>query len=138
MAVTVLPEGRPAATGAEMQKQPVVVVVPLPSWPWPLKPQAQAEPGDPVVPAAWVSIGEAETIVPNSASMAATPSTARALRPLRARHAGGAVVRVVTVSLPFLLHVVDRVVDRVDRSFCEVAPRTSSGRPCTGRRHLVD
>src|SRR5450759_3894353 len=114
MAVTVVPPGRLTAIGVLL-----LVVVPLPSWPEPLEPQAQAEPETTAIdPAAWVRIGDPEMIVPNSASVAATPSTARARGPLRASPTRGAEVRVVTVSLPFLLHVVDGV----DRSFCAVAP----------------
>src|SRR5450756_153579 len=77
MAVTMVPEGRLTATGVLL-----LVVVPLPSSPTLLMPQAQAEPADPDDPAAWVSIGEAEMIVPHSASIAAAPSTARARGPL--------------------------------------------------------
>src|SRR5450759_1958244 len=103
MAATVVPEGRLTGTGVLL-----LVKLPLPSWPSKLMPQAQAEPETTTDdPAARVSVGGPEMIVPNSASVAAAPSTARARGPLRARHARGAVVRVVTVSLPFLLHVVD-------------------------------
>src|SRR5450759_3934955 len=77
----------------------LLVVVPLPNWPVLLRPQAQAEPGDPVDPAAWVPIGDPEMNVPDSASIAATPSTARAHGPLRAPPPRGAVVRAVIVCL---------------------------------------
>src|SRR5450759_4015573 len=130
MAVTVVPEGRLTWTGMLL-----LVVLPLPSWPSLLKPQAQAEPETTTdAPAARVPIGDPEMIVPNSASVAAAPSTARARGPLRPRQARGAVVRVVTVSLPFLLHVVDGV----DRSFCAVAPRTSPGDQISSSRSVLD
>src|SRR5450759_1008494 len=78
MAVTVVPEGRLTATGVLL-----LVVVPLPSWPKPFKPQAQAEPGDPVDPAAWRSIGDFEIIVTDSARIAAATSSTRARDVLR-------------------------------------------------------
>src|SRR5450759_2667539 len=112
----------------------LLVVVPLPNWPVLLRPQAQAEPGDPVDPAAWVPIGDPEMNVPDSASIAASPSAARTRGPLRAPPARGALVRVVTLSLPFLLHVVDGV----DRSFCAVAPRTSPGDQISSLRSVLD
>src|SRR5450759_3278098 len=79
----------------------LLVVVPLPNWPVLLRPQAQAEPGDPVDPAAWVPIGDPEMNVPDSASIAASPSAARARSPWRAPSARGAVVCLVTLSLSF-------------------------------------
>src|SRR5450759_144027 len=77
-AMAVVPEGRLTATGVLLS-----VVVPLPSWPKPFKPQAQAEPGDPVYPAAWLSIGDFETIVTDSARIAAATSSTRARDVLR-------------------------------------------------------
>src|SRR5450759_2212337 len=72
MAVTVVPPGRLTAIGVLL-----LVVVPLPSWPKPLSPQAQAEPETTAIdPAAWVPIGDPEMIVPDSASIAASPSAA--------------------------------------------------------------
>src|ERR1700680_4711980 len=62
-------------------------------------------------------------IIPASASVAATTRTARIRGPLRAPSARGAVLRLVTVSLPFLRHVVAGV----DRSLCAVATPTSAG-----------
>src|SRR5450756_2908100 len=117
MAVTVVPAGRLTATGVLLS-----AVVPLPSWPKPLSPQAQAEPETTAIdPAAWVPIGDPEMIVPDSASIAASPSAARTRGPLRAPTPRGAVVRVVTLSR----HVPTSFRTRVDRSLCALAPRAS-------------
>src|SRR5450759_433287 len=83
-AATVVPAGRLTWTAGLLS-----VVVPLPSWPLLLKPQASTRPGVLDVPAAWVCGGDPETIVPDRASIAATPRAARArsvlwARPLRA------------------------------------------------------
>src|SRR5450759_5740027 len=130
MAVTVVPEGRLTATGMLL-----LVVVPLPSWPKLLSPQAQAEPETTAIdPAAWVPIGGPDMIVPDSARVAAAPSTARARGPLRAPAARGAMARVVTLSLPPLLHLIAGV----DRSFCAVVPQTSPGDQISSSRSVLD